>query len=235
MNPKPWSFSALARFINCPKQYHEITVTRRIKDKDGVDAGYGHFVHEHSENYLRAKGEYEFPPNPPHINGFPPLERYRAYFDAILRLPGEILIEQNLALDMQLRPVTYYDPRVWVRGKADVIAIDGEIARGLDHKTGKRKPDSKQMVLMALLIFHHHPAVQRVKTAFFWAKTNEIDTGDYHRSDIASMWNQFVTDLNQYALAFHTDTWQPRQSGLCHGWCPVIDCEFWKPKKVRVR
>lgn len=234
MTPKAWSFSALNRFVNCPKQYHEITVKRRIKDVDGPDAGYGHFVHEHGEKYLRAKGDYVLPANPPHINGFPQIAEYKGYFDAILRLPGEIYIEANMALDAQLQPVAYYDPRVWVRGKADVVAIHNGVARGLDHKTGKRKP-SNQMVLMALLIFQHHPEVHTVKTAFFWLKEKSFDHETYVRADIPSMWNQFVTGLHQYVQAFKTDTWQPRQSGLCHGWCPVTDCEFWKPKKVRTR
>ena len=35
----------------------------------------------------------------------------------------------------------------------------------------------------------------------------------------------------QYAQAFKTDTWQPRPSGLCNGWCPVKTCEFWQPKR----
>jgi hypothetical protein len=41
-----------------------------------------------------------------------------------------------------------------------------------------------------------------------------------------------VPDLKQYATAFKTDVWQPRQSGLCNGWCPVTECEFWKPKRT---
>lgn len=235
MTPKPWSFSVLDKFVTCPKKFYEMDVSKRISEPEGDGASYGNFVHDHSEAYLKAHGKYAFPPNPPNINGHPPMERYRAYFDAILRLPGTMYIEQKMALDIQLRPVTYFDPRVWVRGKADVITIDGTVARGLDHKTGKRKVGSRQMVLMALLIFHHHPEVQTVKTAFFWAKTNEIDKGEYQRADMVAMWNMFVTDLHQYREAFQKNVWQPRQNGLCHGWCPVTDCEFWKPKKVRVR
>lgn len=235
MDPKPWSFSSLEKFVGCPKQYHEITVLRRVKDEEGAAAGYGNFVHEHGENYLKARGAYVLPPNPENMNGFPALSKYREYFDSILRLPGRMLVENKYALNRDLQPVDFFAPDVWVRGKADVTVIDGDVARGLDHKTGKRKPGSRQMVLMALLIFYHHPEVRTVKTAFFWMKTNEIDTGEYTHADIPAMWNMFVTDLAQYRDAFHGDVWQPRKNGLCHGWCPVHDCEFWQPKRVRTR
>jgi hypothetical protein len=48
-----------------------------------------------------------------------------------------------------------------------------------------------------------------------------------------ALWSKFVPDLRQYMEAFKTETWQARPSGLCNGWCPVTECEHWKPKKVR--
>jgi hypothetical protein len=230
VQPKPWSFSALERFDTCPKQYHEIVVVKRIKDTEGAAAGYGNFVHEHAEGYLKQPG-YQLPvSNPESMNAFPVPAKYKDYFDALLKLPGEHHVEMKMALNKQLQPVEYYAKDVWVRGKGDFVAVDGVLARGVDHKTGKRKP-SRQMVLMALLIFYHFPKVEEVRTAFFWLKTNERDTGKYRRADIPAMWNMFLTSLKQYKEAYARDIWQPRQSGLCAGWCPVTDCEFWKPKR----
>ena len=53
------------------------------------------------------------------------------------------------------------------------------------------------------------------------------------RDQIDQLWAPFIGDLKQYMQAFREDIWQPRQSGLCNGWCPVTDCEFWKPKRNR--
>jgi hypothetical protein len=44
-----------------------------------------------------------------------------------------------------------------------------------------------------------------------------------------------MPDIKQYQQAFVQDVWQARQSGLCHGWCPVTTCEYWKPKRMRDR
>jgi hypothetical protein len=52
-----------------------------------------------------------------------------------------------------------------------------------------------------------------------------------HRDQIGAVWGEFLPNLKQYAQAFKEDIWQPRQSGLCGGYCPVTDCEFWRPKR----
>ena len=67
------------------------------------------------------------------------------------------------------------------------------------------------------------PKIEKVVIFIFW---NQI----VHKF-IKGIWKKFIPDLRQYAEAFKTDTWQPRQSGLCNGWCPVKECEFWKQKR----
>lgn len=215
MKPLPWAISPLDKFVSCPRQYAEVKVYRRVKEAEGEAAKWGNRVHDASEAFL--KGERDLDPE---------LVKYREYLLALTQLPGDPHVERKMALNVRLQPVDFFAADVWVRGKCDYLAIDGSVARGCDHKTGNRKPGSRQMVLMALLIFYHFPEVMEVRTAFFWLKTVQKDTGVYHRDDIPAMWNMFVVDLQQYKQAFHTETWQPRQSGLCKQWCPVVSCEF---------
>jgi hypothetical protein len=223
MKPLPWSISTLDKFVSCPRQYAEIKVYRKVKETEGEAAKWGNRVHDAAESFLKREKDLD-----------PELEFYRPYLQALQELPGEPHVEMKMALDLNLNVVDFGAGNAWVRGKCDYLTINGAVARGVDHKTGKRK-HSRQMILMALLIFYHFPYVQEVRTAFFWLKTNEKDIGRYRRGDIPSMWNQFVVDLQQYKQAFQTETWQPRQSGLCRGWCPVTTCEFWKPKQEKRR
>lgn len=183
---------------------------------------WGHRVHKAAQEFLQKGKPLD-----------PELTQYQLYLEALQRLPGVPYAEKKLALNIALQPVDFFARDVWVRGVADYLTIDDTVARAVDHKTGARKPDSRQMVLLALLVFHTFPEVMTARTAFFWMKSNEKDTEVYQRADIPAMWNMFVVDLKQYREAFHTETWQPRQSGLCYGWCPVTTCEFWKPKRVR--
>jgi hypothetical protein len=223
MTPLPWSHSALEKFSTCPKQYHEVKVIKRIEEPMGEAAAYGNTVHKLMEDALNGTAS------------LPPTHAYlQEYVDAILRRPGVMFVEKQMALNQQLEPVDFFCVDVWVRGKADVITVAGDTAHGVDWKTGKRKA-TKQMMLMALLIFYHFPEVEHVRTGFCWLKTSEMDKEEFLRREIPALWDLFIPELQQYQQAFATDTWQPRQNGLCAGWCPVTDCEYWRPKRVRTR
>jgi hypothetical protein len=70
-----------------------------------------------------------------------------------------------------------------------------------------------------------------VRCEYYWTQTKSTNGQTFERKQIPEMWQEFLPGLKQYAQAFHEDIWQPRQSGLCKGWCPVTDCEFWAPKR----
>lgn len=94
------------------------------------------------------------------------------------------------------------------------------------HNTGKRKPDSKQLKIFALLIFAHYPEVERVNTAFVWLQTGKVDTERFHRKDIPVLWQDILPEVRRFELAHKNQTWTPKPSGLCRGWCPVTTCSF---------
>lgn len=99
------------------------------------------------------------------------------------------------------------------------------------HNTGKRKLNSRQLKLFALLVFIHYPEVMQVKTDFIWLATNEIDSEKYSRDQEAELWQEFLPDLAAFNRAFKEETFPPKKSGLCAGWCPVTSCENWRPKR----
>ena len=226
MKPIPLAFSILERFINCPKQFHDVKVTHDFEDTPNETNLWGNYVHEEFEKYLSAKGTQPLPEN---------LAIYQGYLDGILRQPGEMHVEWKMAVDTRLEECSFWDKGCFLRGVQDVVHITGTRASMIDHKTGKRKPRSKQMKMAALLLFLVRKDIERCRVAFAWLKTNEFDAEEFTRADIPDLWNAFMSDIKQYQQAFAQDIWQPRQSGLCHGWCPVTSCEYWKPKRMRDR
>jgi CRISPR/Cas system-associated exonuclease Cas4 (RecB family) len=220
VKPNAWSHTALSQFSNCPKQYYHLKVVKDVVDVRGEAVLWGERVHEAFEAYLKDG-------KPLPID----LSMYQGYLDAIKAVRGTMYVEHEMALDNQLNPCEKFAKNVFVRGVADVLHVDGDMAFAMDHKTGNRKQDSKQMKLMALLIFQHFPAVQKIKVGFFWLKVKAKDTDTFVRADIPALWQEFLPDIKQFRDAFMTNTWQPRQSGLCNGWCPVTTCDFWKPKR----
>lgn len=222
MKVKPWSHSALTQFNNCPKQYFHIKVAKDVKEEEGEAALWGNRVHLAFEEHLRDGKPLD-----------PELTVYQSYLDGIKAIAGTMHVELEMCLNSSLQPCKAFDPGVFVRGYADVVHINGIVARAIDHKTGKRKEGSSQMKLMALLIFAYYPEVQEVRVAFMWLKEGKRDSDRFQRADVARLWEEFLPDLKRFAQAFRTDTWPARQSGLCSGWCAVTQCEFWQPKKPK--
>ena len=222
MQPFPWNHSTLNMFTTCPAQYHAVKVVKTAADAKGAEARYGDYVHKQFEN--RQKYAAILPPD---------LAHHEDYMQALAALPGERLIEGKLALNKDLQPCAFFARDVWVRAIIDFAAIDGDVARIVDYKTGKRLPSPDQMRLCSLIVFAAYKQVKKCSCTYYMTQLPEgqrLVTHSFHREESAKLWQKFVPNLVQYVAAFHTDIWQERQSGLCRGWCPVKQCAYWTPK-----
>lgn len=236
MKPLPWSHSSLSDFLNCPKAFYHKRIAKDVVDPPN-DAGLaGDYVHKAFEAYLK-KGTPLPDTYPEHIRDWPqgirPPAAYVDYLDALQGGSGDLHVECKYAITKEFKPTGFFSEDVWCRGIIDVLHINGERARVLDHKTGKRKQDGRQLKLCALLVLAHHPEVQSVKVGYMWLKDGALDVDEYQRTDEGFMWQEFLPRLIQYKTAFEAEVFVPRPSGLCNGWCPVKGCEFWKPKRSR--
>ena len=229
MKPLPWSHSALSDFNNCPKAYHHKRVLKDVVDPPNEAGMWGDYVHKEFEKYLKAWDAYTSNPYVLPAD----LEQYRVYLDALAMFPGKMHVECRYAITKHLAPCDFFAKDVWCRCIIDVLHIDGERAHVLDHKTGKRKMDARQLKLCALMVFLPHPEVKVIKVGYAWLKEHTSDYEHYVRTGMDELWNEFVPDLTSYSYAARNMLFGPRPSGLCNGWCPVQTCEFWKPKRSR--
>ena len=214
-----WSFSGLKDFINCPRQYNEVKNLRRFVKAQTEQMLYGTVVHKALEDYVRDGS--------PLAKNY---ERYKTLLDELLEIPGIRHPERKMALTEKHEPCEFDAPDYWVRGIVDLLIIDGDTAYIVDYKTGSAKyPDTKQLKLMALMTFAHHPEVMRVKAGLLFVAHNMFIDEDYSRSDIDFMWSVFTPHLTRLQLATQNDAWVPNPTGLC-GWCPVTSCEFHKER-----
>lgn len=225
--PLAWSYSALSDFVNCPRAYFEKKVAKSVQEAPSEQMIWGNKVHKHFENRMK------------HGTPLPDiLSEHEPYMQELERIgQSEPLVakftETKIGLNKALKPCGFFDRDVWWRGVIDYGMVGQKSARLVDYKTGKKKDDFKQLTIFALHTFIQYPHVEGVDVCFYWTKTKDESAKGFHRREMGDMWAEFIPDLKQYKEAFATDTWQPRQSGLCHGWCPVEDCEFWRPKKRR--
>jgi hypothetical protein len=222
VTPKPWSHSALEDFKNCPRSFAEKRIFKSVVETKGEATVWGEEVHKHFEDY--AQSGVALPPV---------LEVHAPFLRSLMTKPGAHGVEQKIALNNKGQPCAFFDPDVWYRGVVDWMTVAGTEALLIDYKTGKYHTKFQQLRLFALHTFAAYPAVQSVRAEYYWTLTLTTNRENYTRDMIPKLWAERIPDLRQYAEAFKTDTWQPRQSGLCNGWCPVETCEFWRPKRRR--
>lgn len=220
MKPLPWSYSSLDDFVNCPRSFYEKRIAKSVKEEKSEQMIWGERVHKHFED-RQGLGT----PLPPE------LQEHEPFMERLEAMPGEHATERKIALNRAMQPCGFFDKDVWFRGIIDYSKRKDNMAVLVDYKTGKPHSKFQQLKLFALHTFAEHPQVDTVDVRFYWTKTCTTTGEAYRRSQIADLWKTFVPNLKQYAQAFREDIWQPRPSGLCNGWCPVKDCEFWKPRR----
>lgn len=219
--PKAWSFTALDAFESCPRQYwHEKVDPARPKVPATKEMLWGREVHIKFEKYLLYKTPLSAD-----------LQVHAEFLDAFRAQPGEIAGEEEINLDLGLQACGKWDKRIWYRGQIDAVKRNGPHTHLLDHKTGKFKSDFRQLKSFAFHEFRTKPHVETVKADYYWTQTRGTSGETYHRSQMWDLLREFAPALTRFANAFKNDVWQPKQSGLCNGWCSVTTCEYWKPKR----
>lgn len=215
--PVAWSHSALNSYETCPRRHYLTKVSKEVPDPPGATATHGLTVHKAFEARLRERT-----PLPP------TLEQFDSFVTILLRKQGELLVEQQWAIDRSFRPVAWFDKSVWCRAVIDAGKVQGERAVLFDWKTGKRKMDSDQLKLSAGMAFARFPQVQTVVTGFVWLGAQKLDQETYHRAQVGDIWGTFLPRVARLEVATQENRWEPRPSGLCRNYCPVPKnrCEF---------
>lgn len=216
-NTKPvqWSFSSLKDFIGCPKRYYEVKVAKNFESKITEALIYGKEVHAALEQYVRDGKA--LPVN---------YQRFQKMVDELMQIDGEKFVEHEMGLLPDLTPCKFSDPNRWVRGIADLLIVNGDTAWVVDYKTGSdRYPDLDQLKLMALMVFAHYPAVQKVKGALLFVLKNTLVSEDYTRDQSQLLWDTFLVKTKRLESAYAANEWVEQPSPLC-GYCPVSTCKF---------
>lgn len=208
--PVVHSYTALTGFETCPLRFYLTRVSKEVVEPQGEALVWGNTVHKALENRLRHGAQL-----PKTLEGYEPLVK------KIEDKPGQLLVEEAIALDRNFQPVGWWDKTAWVRGKLDVGKLGSTKAAVFDWKTGTRKPDNDQLTLFAGLVFAVHPVVEQVTTGFIWLKDNKFDTKMFTREQVPEIWAEFLPRMQRLERAHETGKWPAKPSGLCRQWCPV--------------
>lgn len=211
--PFAWSYSALSRYENCPKQYYHINVVKDVKDSYGSDQGNeGDLIHKALHRRV--------------IQGTPlPLE-FRQYEKVAARfekVPGEKKGEIKLALNRDFEPTSFFGSDVYLRAIIDLLIVDGDHAFVIDWKTGKVKPDFTQLAMSAAVLAQYMPELQNFTLLYVWLNHRNVSPQKYTRHDFKAIWADLLPRATRIEKAIKTTDFPAKPSGLCR-YCPVTQC-----------
>src|SRR4051812_2989912 len=127
-----WSYSALQNFQTCAKQYHEVRVLKNYRDEGSEASLWGNRVHAYMARVLNPKS------NDATTVVDAALEIYDPIAARFNQTRGVCATELQLAISNSFNPTGWWDKDVWCRGIIDALWVDGDTARAVDWKTGKR-------------------------------------------------------------------------------------------------
>ena len=92
-------------------------------------------------------------------------------------------------------------------------------------KTGKsaKYADPDQLELMSLCVFKHFPEIKKVKAGLLFVIANAFPKAQFDLTDEVR-WDKWKYKHQRLQAAYDNDTWNPKPSGLCKAWCPVLSC-----------
>ena len=210
-----WSYSSLSLYQQCPKKYYHLKVAKDIKEPLGEAIVFGNTIHKIAEEFVG--------------NDVPIPEAHKSIEPALLvlkNIPGTKLCENKLGLTAELEPCAFFDKRVWWRGIADLIILQGDKALTVDYKTGKNSKyaDLKQLEVLSLAIFKHFPEVKKVKAGLMFLFADDFIKADYLADSQEELWGPWVSDVGQLQSSVENNVWNAKPNFTCRGWCPVSSC-----------
>jgi hypothetical protein len=216
MDKYTWSYSSLSLFQQCPRKYYRLRVMKDIVEPPQAHLDYGSAVHKAAEDYVC--GGIDIP------------EKYgfvKTTLDLLKILPGEKYCEYEMGLTKDFKPCAFRDPDVWFRGIADLLIINGDEAKIVDYKTGKsaQYADTKQLELLALLVFKHFPSITKIKAGLVFLVAESLVKADFADEQQEILWAKWLPELSRLEKCYEADVWNPKMNFTCKKFCPVIDCE----------
>lgn len=219
-----WSYSSIKTFEQCPKKYYHLKVAKDVKDEPGEAADYGTAVHLAAEEFVR--------------DGKPIPEKFafmRPIVEPLAAKQGDKYCEMRLGLrklDDGFEPCDFFAKGIWYRGIVDLLIVDGDRAWMIDYKTGKnaKYADMKQLDLMAGALFVKFPDLQVIKSGLAYVVSQEFPKKTHTRDNLNKYLSVFDDKLEELEAAMENGVFNAKTSPLC-GWCPVVECEHWKPRR----
>lgn len=215
--PFVFTYTNINTYLICPQQMYRRYVKRDIEFKMTPEMEYGNTVHTAMEYRLGGK------PLPVEM------QHWEWLVAPLCGLGARA--EVKLGITAQGKPTGFFDKDVWLRGKADVIAINGTACFLPDWKTGKAREEPLELAVNAMLVHAHNPHLRQFTGVYVWLKEGRLGV-PHDVSDTNSTWARVNNVIEEIQDSMATGDWPKKRTPLC-AWCDVADCENNTNPKVK--
>ncbi len=211
-----WSFSHIKNFSTCPKRYFHYQIAKDVEEPESDALREGNELHKAFE--LRLLRGAALPAG---------MGQHETLLSSIERAPGKSYGELKLAITSSFKPCAFFARDVWCRVVIDAAKIADDYAIILDYKTGKPSDDILQLQLMAAVLFHHQPQLQRIRAALVFVNHDHVEKAEFVRSDLTEIWAEILPRVKKLEQARQQQEYPPKPSGLCKKYCAVVSCPYY--------
>jgi hypothetical protein len=202
----------------CPHQAKRRYIDKAYPYVETPQMAFGNKVHSALE--LRVGGGKPLPQD------MHQWEKFAAPFYAV-----KAKAEMKLGITKERKPCDFFAKDVWLRGKADVVIVNGNAALLFDYKTtSKPREDPFELEIQALLLNAKYPNLTKIDGCLIWLSENRIGQ-KYdlsHTRDTFTYVQRIAADLEE---DMRNGEFEKRRSGLCP-YCPCSDCEHFTGAKL---
>lgn len=220
MSIKAWSHSRLGVFEQCPLRAKLAYIDKIPEPERPLPPGKrehandrGSRVHDAAEIYVKEP-----------IELLPELKAFADEFKALRALykTGKVSLEGEWGFDRDWNPVSYYDPKTWLRMKLDAfVRVTDTHAVVIDYKTGRKFGNevkhAEQGQLYQLGVFMRYPDLQTVDVEFWYTDQDDLTHMHYRRDQGLRFYKNF--DNRGNAITSCTD-FKPNPNIFNCRWCP---------------
>lgn len=211
--PKPliYSYTLLNTYRNiCPHQMKRRYIDKAFPYVETPQMAWGNKVHLAMEH--RVGGGKPLPAD------MRQWEKFAAPFYAV-----KAKAEMKLGITKERKPTDFFAKDVWLRGKADVVIVNGNAALLFDYKTtSKPREDPFELETQALLLNAKYPNLTSITACYIWLAEQRIGQKHdvSHTSDTFTYIQRIAADLEE---DMRNGEFEQRQGPLCP-WCVCDDC-----------
>ena len=195
----PQSYTSLKLYAECPYLYYRQYIRKDLPRESSPALERGNKVHSELETCVR---DQKLPHNIWTPDGLLP---------RLWKLGARA--EVPLALDADLQRVDFWDPAAVLRGKVDVVAVDGAQPRIWDWKTGQFRFDTLQAEVNRFLLLAGAPLP--VEFSWVFVDQEQVHTELFEGKEGLLKVAGMVKEVNE------AEDFPPKKNWRCGRFCTI--------------